>query len=158
VPNYTYDDSETLKNRFGIHDLDRLELLETELPQARIREFLMAEGPRGKFDANHLKAIHRHIFQDVYEWAGRTRDQRVRLSDGTVASEPIMRKPGGKAFTLGPAIPKALTAFATSPRAAKTTSAGCRARHSPIRPRIAWQSSTSSILSVKAMDAHSAFS
>jgi cell filamentation protein len=78
----------------------------------------MAEGPRGKFDANHLKAIHRHIFQDVYEWAGRTRDQRVRLSDGAVASEPIMRTPGDKAFTLGPAIPKALTAFATSLRAA----------------------------------------
>ncbi len=24
------------------------------------------------FDAEHLKAIHRHLFQDVYEWAGST--------------------------------------------------------------------------------------
>jgi cell filamentation protein len=52
-------------------------------------------GPKGEFDAAHLKAIHRHLFQDVYEWAGRTRDEPVTLSDGTVATEPGLRKVEG---------------------------------------------------------------
>jgi cell filamentation protein len=44
----------------------------------------------------------------VFEWAGHTRDERVRLSDGMVATEPIMRKAGGKPFLVGARIPKAL--------------------------------------------------
>jgi fido (protein-threonine AMPylation protein) len=52
----------------------------------------LGQGPKGEFDTAYLKAIHRHLFQDVYEWAGRTRDDRVMLSDGTIASEPVLRK------------------------------------------------------------------
>jgi cell filamentation protein len=51
-----------------------------------------------------LKAIHRHLFQDVYEWAGRTRDERVKLSDGTIATEPVLRKVDGRPFMQGPLI------------------------------------------------------
>lgn len=29
--------------------------------------------PSGGFDVAHYRAIHRHLFQDVYEWAGETR-------------------------------------------------------------------------------------
>ena len=35
---------------------------------------------RGSFDTPHLKAIHRYIFQDVYEWAGQFRT--VNISKG----------------------------------------------------------------------------
>ena len=41
-----------------------------------------------EFDAEHLKALHRHLFQDVYEWAGHTRDEQVRLRDGSIAADP----------------------------------------------------------------------
>ena len=34
----------------------------------------------GRFDVAHLKAIHRHIFQDVYLWAGEFRT--VKISKG----------------------------------------------------------------------------
>jgi fido (protein-threonine AMPylation protein) len=51
-----------------------------------------------------LKAIHRHLFQDIYEWAGHTRDERVKLSDGTIATEPVLRKVGGQPFMKGPLI------------------------------------------------------
>lgn len=36
--------------------------------------------PTGRFDPGHYKAIHRHLFQDVYRWAGRYRT--VRTSKG----------------------------------------------------------------------------
>ena len=34
----------------------------------------------GRFDAAHLKAIHKYIFQDVYSWAGEFRT--VKISKG----------------------------------------------------------------------------
>ena len=37
--------------------------------------------PAGSLDAAHYLAIHRHIFQDIYEWAGEVRT--VRISKGT---------------------------------------------------------------------------
>src|SRR3954468_213577 len=29
--------------------------------------------PKGNFDLDHLRAIHRHLFQDLYDWAGKLR-------------------------------------------------------------------------------------
>lgn len=115
MPNYTYPDVDPLiaavKNKFSVTDHDTLEALETDFVVARDRELLHGHGPTGTLDAAHLKAIHRHLFQDVYEWAGRTRDEKVRLSDGTIATEPIIRKAGGKPFMLGARIPGALKAI-----------------------------------------------
>ena len=36
--------------------------------------------PVGRLSINHFRAIHRHLFQDVYAWAGRFRT--VRISKG----------------------------------------------------------------------------
>ena len=40
---------------------------------ARRMAELDAEPIQGNFDYAHLQAIHRHLFQDVYEWAGQER-------------------------------------------------------------------------------------
>ncbi len=114
MPNYTYTDDgdSAVKNMLGARTHDALEKREAAFVFARYAEIVEGYGPRGAFDAAHLKAIHRHLFQDVYEWAGRTRDERVTLSDGTVASEPSMRKAGGKEFLFGPQIPAALDRIA----------------------------------------------
>jgi cell filamentation protein len=39
----------------------------------RYREVL----PSGKFDPTHYRAIHHHLFQDVYDWAGQYRSIRI---------------------------------------------------------------------------------
>jgi cell filamentation protein len=39
--------------------------------------------PRGRLSASHYRAIHHHLFQDVYTWAGK--DRTVRLSKGESA-------------------------------------------------------------------------
>ena len=58
-----------LRNRLGIFDANRLEQIERRLVTQRI-----AEGaPTGRFDMAHLGAIHRHLFQDIYDWAGEIR-------------------------------------------------------------------------------------
>jgi cell filamentation protein len=93
VANYTYSGTGIIKNKFDALEQSQLEQLEGRFVAARRDEIAGGHGPIGDFDARHLKAIHRHLFQDVYEWAGRTRNERVRLSDGTVATEPVMHKP-----------------------------------------------------------------
>lgn len=35
------------------------------------------DPPRGNFDLDHLRAIHRHLFQDVYDWAGELREIEI---------------------------------------------------------------------------------
>jgi cell filamentation protein, protein adenylyltransferase len=109
VPGYTIDavPDDVLKNKLGAITRDELQRLEAPLVAARYTEIEAGFGPTGTFDAEHLKAIHRHLFQDVYEWAGHTRDEKVHLSDGTFATEPSMRK-GDTRFLAGPAIPSAL--------------------------------------------------
>lgn len=70
-----YIDPETgiLKNKLGLRTAADLDRHERRFVTAR-----MAEGaPAGQFDLAHLKAIHRHLFQDVYEWAGQTRSVEI---------------------------------------------------------------------------------
>ena len=118
MPNYTYtvDPNAAVKNKIGATTHDDLERLEGDLVAARGYELDAGYGPTGAFDIAHLKAIHRHLFQDVYEWAGHTRAEPVTLSDGTVATEPLLRKPDGQPFTAGPLTHAALARIALSPR------------------------------------------
>lgn len=118
MPGYTLPDGATLKNRFGADNSSQLEEREVEAVRRRIVEIELEYRPTAKFDTERLKTIHQHLFQDVYEWAGHTRDERVALSDGTIASEPILRKPDGQPFLIGPAIPAALDDIATKLREA----------------------------------------
>jgi cell filamentation protein len=104
VPGYTLDDGITVKNKLGATSHDDLEALEADYVGNRLLQFELGHGPSGQFDAAHLKAIHRHLFQDVYEWAGHTRDEKVALSDGIVATEPLLRKVDGNLFMAGPLI------------------------------------------------------
>jgi cell filamentation protein len=120
VPNYTYPGVDPLraavKNKLGLTSYDDFEIVSAALVASRASEILAGAGPARSFDAAHLKAIHRHLFQDVYEWAGHTRDEQVKLSDGTVATEPMLRKVDGKPFMDGPLIPAALERIATTLR------------------------------------------
>ncbi|MGV4329272.1 Fic/DOC family protein [Trueperella pyogenes] len=76
---YLIPGTQTLRNKFvtdaepyGVSDQKILELLERGATKFRMVE--LAHNPiEGNFDYEHMKAIHRHIFQDVYEWAGQER-------------------------------------------------------------------------------------
>lgn len=78
---YCYPDSDVLKNRMGVRDSERLSRLERRLTMLRLLE-LIDKPIRGKFDLKHLQAIHKYIFQDVYEWAGEIR--KVDIAKGNM--------------------------------------------------------------------------
>jgi cell filamentation protein len=115
VPGYTLADG-VLKNKLGAITHEQLQGLEGQFVAARYIEIQLGHGPAGQFDAAHLKAIHRHLFQDVYEWAGHSRDELVKLADGAVASEPLLSKVDGGTFLDGDAVAQALDQVATTIR------------------------------------------
>lgn len=69
---YVQPGTQVLRNRAGFKDEAALRQFDFEASAARAME--LRERPvGGRFDLDHLKAIHRHLFQDVYDWAGKPR-------------------------------------------------------------------------------------
>lgn len=65
-----------LRNRPGITDPTALAGFELTVSLARVAE-LERTPIDGSFDLDHMCAIHRHIFQDVYDWAGQIRTVNI---------------------------------------------------------------------------------
>lgn len=96
---YTYPNPENdpdrrnvLRNRFGLQTQAELNRAEYRVTNTRLIEIEQGLGPAGKFDAEHLKAIHRHLFEPVYEWAGHMRNERPIVDGLPVEPVGIMRK------------------------------------------------------------------
>lgn len=95
--NYFIPGTKVLKNRLGLDDAEELRIVEEKLVFLRIAE-LEAAPLKGAFDYAHFKAIHRHLFQDVYEWAGEER---------TAPVGQFMIKAGHAYYPAGPEVTKA---------------------------------------------------
>ncbi len=70
---YTYDRSTVLKNKLDLRSQKKLDAFEAEISTQRAAEPL----PKGSLDFAHYCKIHRHLFQDVYTWAGKVRTVRI---------------------------------------------------------------------------------
>lgn len=69
---YCYPGTSVLRNKLELTKQDDLDQYEGEITALRLIE--LQENPiLGKFDLEHLKQLHFHIFQDVYDWAGEVR-------------------------------------------------------------------------------------
>ncbi|OFT64138.1 Fic family protein [Corynebacterium sp. HMSC05D03] len=95
--NYFIPGTKVLKNRLGLDDAEELRILEEKLVFLRMTE-LDSAPVEGAFDYAHFKAIHRHLFQDVYEWAGEER---------TAPTDQFMIKAGHAYYPAGPEMTKA---------------------------------------------------
>ena len=86
LDSYVYPDTGVLRNKAGIRDQAGLDAFEADATAVRLLE-LISNPLQGNFDLAHLCAIHRHLFQDVYEWAGefQTIDQAA-MYDVMIAS------------------------------------------------------------------------
>ena len=70
---YVIPGTSVLRNKLGLKHRKSLDRAERLLTTQRATENI----PVGKFDLAHLKAIHKHLFQDVYEWAGAIRTVEI---------------------------------------------------------------------------------
>ncbi len=74
---YCYAGTSVLKNTKGLREQAALDRFEAGAIAQRARE----NFPDGKLDARHYSAVHRHLFQDVYRWAGTYRTVRIAKGD-----------------------------------------------------------------------------
>jgi cell filamentation protein, protein adenylyltransferase len=70
---YVYKGTSVLKNKLKTRDADVLSAFEVEMATLRAEEPL----PSGRFGTAHYRAVHHHLFQDVYRWAARYRTVRT---------------------------------------------------------------------------------
>jgi cell filamentation protein len=89
VDPYVYPGASTLRNRYGVRDPTDLARREATITAARLAE--LAERPIfGSYDLAHLQAVHRHIFADVYDWAGEIRTVVIAKDDLFALPENIV--------------------------------------------------------------------
>lgn len=73
---YCYPGTDVLRNNENIRDAAKLQKFEYQRTLERSLE--LQENPiQGNFDLKHLQAIHKHLFQDVYPWAGENRNVNI---------------------------------------------------------------------------------
>ena len=78
---YCYPGTNVLKNKLNIRDLDILHDAERDYSAVRYAE-IVNRGVTGDFSLKHLCSIHKQLFKDVYDWAGKIRT--VDISKGTI--------------------------------------------------------------------------
>ena len=71
-----YPGTTVLINKFGIQNEKKL--LQVEIAISQEASACWEVTPQqSSFDFDHYKAIHRHLFQDLYDWAGLARDVNI---------------------------------------------------------------------------------
>jgi cell filamentation protein len=76
---YVYPGTSLLRNLRNFRDAAVLSEFEAEATARRLRQ-LEHKSLSGAFDSGYLQAIHHHIFQDVYDWAGDFRTVSISKS------------------------------------------------------------------------------
>lgn len=76
---YCYPGTAVLQNLLNIRDPYQQSAFELEISTLRAEEPL----PQGSFDTSHYSAVHHHLFQDVYTWAGQYRTVRTSKGDNS---------------------------------------------------------------------------
>lgn len=92
---YTYPGSDTLRNRLGITDDKTLTEAERRLTQARGAEAARLTFPA---TAEGYRALHQHLFQDLYEWAGEDRTVNIAKGGSSFAHVPYIARELDKRF------------------------------------------------------------
>jgi cell filamentation protein len=77
--------SGVLRNALGITDAGELAQVEAALSASRLIDLERRRLP-GKYDLDHLRAFHRYILGDLYQWAGELRT--VSIAKGSLFCLP----------------------------------------------------------------------
>ena len=80
---YLYDDCDVLKNKLGIRNSELLDIVEVNLSCAAIKR-LITSPTKGNYDFEHLRAYHKAIFEDIYEWAGDPRTVLIEKQEAVI--------------------------------------------------------------------------
>lgn len=74
--NYCYENTDVLINKLNIKDNKKLQIYEAKITAAKLLA-LRQKGIIGNFDPAHLIAIHKFLFEDIYPFAGKFRNENI---------------------------------------------------------------------------------
>lgn len=74
--NYCYENSNVLVNKLNIKDEKELQKYEAKITAAKLLG-LRQKGVTGKFDVKHFIDIHTYLFEDIYSFAGKFRNEDI---------------------------------------------------------------------------------
>ena len=85
---YCYPESDVLRNKLNIRNQAALDAFEADATAIRMIELVeLIESPiTGDFDFKHLLALHYHLFQDIYDWAGEVRTVDISRENSRFAN------------------------------------------------------------------------
>ena len=72
IPDNCYEGTSCLVNKLNIRDEEKLNFVESQITIHKTAELANAQD-FGSFDFSHYKAIHKYLFNELYEWAGEIR-------------------------------------------------------------------------------------
>lgn len=88
---YLYPGLNVMRNRLGIRQAERLAQAAYELTALRAATLPLGPSARG---LPHLCAIHRHLYQDVFDWAGEIREIDIYQGDTRFCHFAYIEKEG----------------------------------------------------------------
>lgn len=82
---YCYPGMNVLKNKLDIKDAEILKQAENEITS--VKQYEMLRSPvKGRFSKSHIMNIHKYMFEDIYNFAGKIR--REQISKGRTTFYP----------------------------------------------------------------------
>lgn len=84
---YLYDDCKVLKNKFDIKDEKKLDEVESALASTNM--MALYDSGFSDFSPNGVCEIHRIIFGDIYDWAGKYRLINVQKREPLLAGKSV---------------------------------------------------------------------
>ena len=82
---YCYPGTNLLKNKLDIHDSNKLFKVEKQIVLAKLY-VLRQNNLIGNFDMQHFQSIHKFLFEDIYDFAGKFRRENISKNNFTFAS------------------------------------------------------------------------
>lgn len=85
---YLYEDCFILRNKLDIKDQKMLDDAEADYVVYRLKDIVL-NPLSGKYDSEHLLKMHYFIFQDIFNWAGKTRTIGIYKEEDVLGGQSI---------------------------------------------------------------------
>lgn len=82
-PGYFVECGDTMQNKLGISDAKELELIEYDITAANTQKVLKNSRPK-KFNLELFLDLHRQLFEEIYNFAGKIRTVNISKPDSPV--------------------------------------------------------------------------
>lgn len=92
-----YENTSVLINKFNIKDEKALNIMEQSITSTMIAK-AMLEIPFNDVDFNFYKMLHKFVFSDIYEWAGKVRNVDMSKKGTIFCDKNKIEERGNKIF------------------------------------------------------------